>query len=467
LLSRSKPCCYPPVNLLEKTQGTKNFSACVTDPRQGKATYSLESIIQTAVANVLFRMGSKNAFHKESRSSEEAEASIAKFCGIDSGELPTTRAIDDILKRLDHEELNEVLMSIFEVLRKDKLFSDHSMLIPGDRYHLAIDAETTHKYTPNSAHDCANCPFCLKRQRGEEVWYLHMHVVASLVCPGGVRLPLYLYPIHAKSLRLEETASHERFKQECELAAFPLILTKIQERFPRLKFCVLVDSLYANGPAIKFLNEHRLDFMIVRKEGSMKTVGQDCDGLEKIPDDKIVGRVEETSREKEKKYKRSFRFFNEIDYQGMKLHVLRFEEWVFDKDGIQLSYVYWEWLVSWKLTKRNASQTAFRGRMRWLEEDLFNTLKNRGFSIKHDYSRHPSAQVVWSILIMLAFLVTELFVLTRQVITTRQNRSLKDFMRSIFYELRHLYEEIFKASVLQRKTQFRYCFEKTYFFSNH
>jgi hypothetical protein len=458
------PYCCSSADLLEKTQSTKNFSVCVTDPRRKSGTYSLESIIQTALANVLFRMGSKNAFHKEGRSSKEAKASIAKFCGIDSGQLPTTRTIDDVLKKLNHAELNEVQMSVFEVLRKDKLFSDHSMLLPGNRYHLAIDAETTHKYTPGSAHDCKNCPFCLKRERGEEIWYLHMHVVASLVCPGGVRLPLYLYPIHAKSLKLEAAASQEKFKQECELTAFPLILAKIQERFPRLKFCILLDSLYANGPVIKLLNELRMDFIIVRKEGSMKTVGQDCDGLEKIPDDKIVGRVEETCIEKEKKYKRSFRFFNEIDYQGMKLHVLRFEEWIFDKDGTQLSYVYWEWLVSWKLTKRNASLTAFRGRMRWLEEDLFNTLKNRGFSIKHDYSRQSFAQVIWASLILLAFLITELFVLTRQVITAKQNRSIKDFMRSIFYELRHLYKEVFEATALQKKTQFRYCFEKAYFF---
>ena len=55
---------------------------------------------------------------------------------------------------------------------------------------------------------------------------------------------------------------------------------------------------------------------------------------------------------------------------------MRFDEWVFDKNGVQLSYTHWEWIVSWKITKKNAPYTACRGRMRWLEEDLFNTLKN-------------------------------------------------------------------------------------------
>src|SRR6202034_932652 len=236
----------------------------------------------------------------------------------------TTKTVDDLLAKLDHEEMNEVLMSIFEVLRKDKLFADHPELTPGGMYHLAIDAETIHKYTPDSAHDCANCPFCLKRQRGEEIWYLHMHVTVSIVCPTGIRIPIYAYPIHAKSLACDETASQEKFKQECELAAFPMILNKIRNRFPRLKFCVLVDSLYANGPAMKALKENRMEFMIVRKDGSMKTIGEDCDGLEKIAEHKMTGQVEESNVEGEKKIKRSFRFFNEVDYQDMKLNVLRF-----------------------------------------------------------------------------------------------------------------------------------------------
>ena len=412
-------------------------------------------------------MGSKNAFHQESRISKEAEAPIAQFAGIDSRDLPVTRTIDDVLKNLDHEEMNEVLMRVFEVLKKDKLFADHPELIPRGMYHLAIDAETIHKYTPESAHDCKNCPFCLKRQRSEEIWYLHMHVVVSIVCPCGIRIPIYVYPIHAKSLKCDGTVSQEKFKQECELAAFPVILNRIRRRFPRLKFCVLVDSLYANAPAMKILKENQMEFMIVRKDGSMKTVGQDCDGLEKIKANATTGQIEENSIEGKRKIKRFFRFFNEIDYQDMKLNVLRFDEWIFDKTGIQLSHVHWEWLVSWKITKKNAPSTAHQGRMRWLEEDLFNTLKHRGFSIKHDYSRNSSAQIIWSILIMLAFLITELFVLTRQIGPIKRNRSLKDFMKSIFYEILHLCQEIFTAPILYRKTQFRYCFEKAYFSSSN
>jgi hypothetical protein len=122
-------------------------------------------------------MGSKNAFHKEGRSSEEAEASIAKFCGIDSGQLPTTRTIDDVLKKLDHEELNEVQMRVFEVLRKDKFFS--TIRCSFQETDITLLSMQKQRISIPSAHECENCPFCLKRERGEEIWYLHMHAVSK------------------------------------------------------------------------------------------------------------------------------------------------------------------------------------------------------------------------------------------------------------------------------------------------
>jgi hypothetical protein len=225
------------------------------------------------------------------------------------------------------------LMSIFETLRKNKFFSSHSWLIPKGLFHLAIDAETIHKYTPESAHHCEQCPYCLKREREGTVWYAHIQVVASIVCPNGLHIPLCVYPIHAKSLKKESSASDDQFKQECELAAFPVILQKIRDRFPKLPFCVLADSLYANGLAMDILKNLSMEFMIVKKEGSMKTVGRDCDGLALIPDHKANNTRTETTLEGDRKIKRYWSFFNEIEYGDHKINILRFDEWLTNKAG--------------------------------------------------------------------------------------------------------------------------------------
>jgi hypothetical protein len=158
-------CSFPSGRFYKKTQAPKNFSDSVAEPRAERTSYPLTGILQTALANVLFRMESKHAFHQEGRQTSKSEAAIAKFTGIESGRLPSSRTIDDVLNRLNPEEMNEVLMSLFEVLRKDKLFASHRELTPQGAYHLAIDAETIHKYTPESAHDSGQCPHCLKRQK--------------------------------------------------------------------------------------------------------------------------------------------------------------------------------------------------------------------------------------------------------------------------------------------------------------
>jgi len=417
-------------------------------------------LLNVALATVLFRTESKHAFHQESRSSEIAEAAIAKFVGINDCELPSTKTVDDVLCRLDYQEVNDVLMNLFDNLRKSKLFTSHPGLIPRGMYHLALDAETVHKYTNDSDHNCAQCPHCLKRQRGDDIWYLHMHVTASIVCPGGIRIPLYVYPVHATSLNIKENDSQETFKQECELSSLPIILKAIRKRFPKLYFCVLLDSLYANGPSMKILEMNNMEWGIVRKNGSMKTVGQDCDGLAKLEGHTKTNYLEENMVISGKKTKRVYEFFNEVGYQDQKLNILRFNEWTFDQNGQEEFHVYCEWIVSWKLTKKNVVQTAAQGRLRWLEEDLFNTLKNRGFKIKHDYSRNPSAQLIWFILINIAFLISELFSRLRRVVPIKKMRSLKDFMKSLFHELRCVGQRVLEIAMLRNRGQFRYIFDK-------
>ena len=409
---------------------------------------------------MLFRTESKHAFHQESRSSEATESAIAKFVGIGDCKLPNTKTIDDVLCRIDYQEMNHVLMNLFDNLRKSKLFTSHPGLTPRGMYHLAIDAETVHKYTNGSDHNCAQCPHCLKRQRGDDIWYVHMHVTASIVCPGGIRIPLYVYPVHAISLNIKENDSQETFKQECELSSLPIILTAIRKRFPKLYFCVLLDSLYANGPSIKILEVNSMEWAIVRKNGSMKTVGQDCDGLAKLESHAKTNYLEENMIINGKKTKRVYEFFNEVGYQDQKLNILRFNEWTFDQDGQEKFHVYWEWIVSWKLTKKNVTQSAAQGRLRWLEEDLFNTLKNRGFKIKHDYSRNSSAQLIWFILINIAFLISELFSRLRRIISIKKTRSLKDFMKSLFHEIRCVGQNVLEIAISRNKGQFRYIFDK-------
>lgn len=439
----------------------------IKDPRKGKITYSLETILSTAFATVLFRCESKNAFFNAATADSKSKSSIGQFCqtiaGCGGKELPNSKTVDDVLVKLNLDSMNDLLIGQFEQIRLSKVFHQYSdLLLPLGRYCFAIDGEVIHRYTPDSSHECENCPYCLKRQRGDTIWYHHVIVVASLVCPGGIKIPLYCYPIHAKALESGTSTSDENLKQECESKALPKIMAVLKKRFPRLKMCILLDALYANGPTIDLLTTYRVDFLIVRKKGNMTTVGEDCDGLGRCNEHRKSNLIHSKKRDN-KGYViiRDYKFFNEIPYQQHNLNLLRFTESRLDSNGNKKSGTHWEWISSWKLTKKKCEPTMMVGRLRWYEEDLFNTVENRGFNICHDYSRDPNAQMVWVILIMMAAAITECFVRLREIVPRLGKSSIRAFLVELIYQLKLISEEvIFGAASLATGRQLRYHLPK-------
>lgn len=444
----------------KKLKIQKLFEKFITDPRNGQCKYTLSSLLSTALFNVQFLNGSKNSFQTQAHESPKIKEKISRFIGRGDSAFPVTKTVDDVLEQLDFKEFNNVLMQLFENIRLSKLFFEHDELIPSAEYHIAFDGEKIHTYSPDSDHDCESCPYCLKRKRGDTIWYCHMILVASLVCPRGFKLPIYVHPIRAQAIHGKEASSDDIHKQECELSALKMIIPILRERFPKLKMCALLDSLYANGPTFDLLENNRFSYAIVRKKGSMSSVGKDCDGLLKLPNYESSHSIQRNSSDPNgTKVRQKVTYFNKIDYQEKKINVLRFHEVVITPNGKKRT-VYWEWIVSWKITQRNGLHSAERGRLRWHEEDLFNTVENRGYAIGHDYSRNYRAQMVWIVLIMIALFINECFTRTRNMIKRRGKMSIRDFLKNIFSELRYIsFEAIFTASILHRRTQFRYCFD--------
>ena len=106
----------------------------VTDLRKN-STYPLHSILLVAFSTVLFRSESKHSFHTEASCNEETQKKVAQFCGCPNKQFPNVKTIDDALSKLSIDEMNGVLMDLFEQIRLSKLFSQHSThLLPKGMY---------------------------------------------------------------------------------------------------------------------------------------------------------------------------------------------------------------------------------------------------------------------------------------------------------------------------------------------
>jgi hypothetical protein len=441
----------------------------IPDRRNQKLiTYSKQSIMMSAMAIFFFRMGSGNKFDEKFHDEDEKYSckNVAKFIDAPEDRVPVIKTIETFLKNLEGESINNLMIDFFKDLQQSKFFKQHPTIMPGDFFLLAADCVHTHTYDHPHHVDMNgnnNCECCLKRvynkdTENEKVKWLHSTLVFSFVFMGGLKIPIYRHPIRAKQVVNFENASEDAHKQECELVALKASLPVIREAFPRMKMVLLLDGLYANRPVIRLAKENRCGYIIVRKESCLPVLGRECDEQALQPNHaKNCVRKCKKIDNKGWYFEEKYAWFNSM-YLGedVTTNVLRFWETRVKEESTE-SYKC-EWLFSWRLSAKTCEVAARQARVRWEIEDLFNTLKNRGFNLNHDYSRDPRSCFNWQGLSLLAFGIFELFRFS-EAVQKRGQWSQSTLAEKLQGQL--LYrptEELFHERCLSKRIQFRYHF---------
>ena len=290
---------------------------------------------------------------------------------------------------------------------RQKVFQLHPEFIPQGEFAVTIDAYATHTYYDHNQHPCKCCSYCLKRTRGDKTWYLHFDLVVSFVAPNGLQIPLLFHRIRNRPEWSQ--LSDDKWKQECERTALPLLLRELRQQFPRLRLCIHMDALHATDPTLSLLKELKMGYSIVKKTKVLKTVGADCEGLKKIQ-----ATFQEVNIKKEDKrfdIQQKICFFNDVGYRDHGLSIIQLDEHAEKKPSkrfakIQSKQTHWEWIVHQVLTKENVGIVATGSRIRWKQEDLFNSLQCRGFAVHHDFNRAPTSQSVRLYLTLIAYAIS-------------------------------------------------------------
>jgi hypothetical protein len=371
------------------------------------------------------------------------------------------------MQNLDKQSINNLMISFFKDLQQSKFFKQHPEIMPGDFFLLAADCVHTHTYD-HPHHVDANgendCDCCLERvyNKGtekEKTRWIHSVLVFSFIFECGLKLPIYSHPIRAKQIIGLETASEESHKQECELVALKSTLPIIREAFSRMDIVLLLDGLYANKPVLRLAKEHRCGYIIVRKEGCLNLLAKDCDEKEATSNHKknCVKHCQKVNNQGWH-IKQRYSWFNSR-YLGedVSTNVLRFQE-THTKEGEKSKIYQCEWLFSWRLSANTCELAARQARLRWEIEDLFNTLKNRGNNLNHDYSRNPHSCFNWQGVSLLAFSIFELFRFS-EAVKQRGDWPQRTLANKLLSQLlQRPTMEIFSEKYLLKRVQFRYHF---------
>jgi len=335
------------------------------------------------------------------------------------GRVPCDTQMREILDPVDPEQLRPVFRDIFAQLADGKVLE--KMLFLGDFYLLALDGT---EYFSSSEVHCQQC-LCKKRHNGEVVYH-HALLGAVLACPQRREVvPLMPEPILNRD---------GQTKNDCERNALARWLLKFRQDHPHLRVIATLDALYANAPVIGDLSKALVPWIIRVKEEDHAFL------FEQVRQRAQQGQVEDFSLMGSDGVRRHFRLAYDLPLNEShpEVRVDFLEESEMQGDAEYRITLIVDPIL--RLCPERAETVMWGGRSRWkVENETFNTLKNQGYHLEHNYGHGcQNLSVVLAMLMMLAFLVDQTSQLCCALFTAAwekcgSKRALWQGVREIFH----------------------------------
>ena len=394
--------------------------AKVPDHRAANASIPLADALMSGFAMFSLKDPSLLAF--DERRLERPESLHGVF-GV--GVIPSDTQMRTILDEVAPTHLRRAFRSVFHQLQRGKVLPKLTCL--GGHLLLAIDGTGIHS-SENIGAD-----YCLTKERRDGTIEYHLQMVAGAFVSPDCKEVFVLCP---ELIRRQDGSN----KNDCERKAVRRFFVDFRREHPHLKVIVTEDGLSANAPHIKDLMAHDLRYILSAKPGDhaymfshIDTAAERGDVTDLIlPDGKMTNRTH------------CFRFLNAVPLNKASEDELRvnfLEHWEVETRGEEVIVRNrFSWVTDLTITPDNAMEIMRCGRARWrIENETFNTLKNQGYNLGHNYGlgkKHLSA--VFMHLMLLAFLVDQvqqlccpLFQAARAKVSSK--RSLWERIRSYFH----------------------------------
>jgi hypothetical protein len=404
----------------------------VSDPRLVSPTIPLGDALMAAFAMFSLKCPSLLSFDRD-----RADPNIRRLYHV--GRIPCDTSMREILDGVDPAEIRSIFVDVFRCLQRGKVLE--RFVYWNNSYLLAMDG--TEYFASNKIH----CPSCQeKHSRTGVTTYSHAAVGAALVDPDHCEvIPLCPEPI----IRQDGVT-----KNDCERNATRRLLHHIRREHPHLGFVVIEDGLSSNGPHIKDLLDHRMNFILGAKPGDHPFLFEKA--VKAIDEGRADTLETFDSRSGER---RSYTAVTGLPLNESHSDLLvSFVSCTVDK-GEKSTTFSWVTDLPTTPTRKMLPLIERGGRTRWkIENETFNTLKNQDYHFEHNYGHgFRNLSTVLMFLMMLAFLVDQtqqlacpLFAAAAAKINCK--RRLWEKMRALFFEfafddMAALYETIVRGHV--------------------
>lgn len=236
---------------------------------------------------------------------------------------------------------------------------------------LLMPMDGTQYFSSKSIH----CDQCNNTTHNGTVTYSHTVVTPVIVAPGNPNV----IPLEPEFIIPQD--GHE--KQDCENAAAKRWLSTYGPLHRSLGISVLGDDLYCKQPLCEAITKQRMNYILVCKPDSHKTLYEWVKGLEVTGG---VQTVEIKRRDGKHRFTDIYRFVNQVPLRDGEdaLNVNWCELTTIRDDGKQ-TYKN-AFATNHLITETNVADIVRDGRTRWkVENENNNTLKTKGYNLTHNF----------------------------------------------------------------------------------
>jgi Transposase DDE domain len=357
------------------------------DPRSAAVEIPLGDTLMSAFAMFALKDPSLLAFDHRRRDPND---NFRTLSGIHR--VPCDSQMRAVLDPVDPADLRPPFRAVFHRLQRGQVLK---RFVYQDGYYL-VSLDGTTYFSSAAIH----CPSCLvKHQRNGNSTYSHQLLGATLVHPDLKEvIPLAPEPI------LQQDGQD---KNDCERNATRRWLRSFRREHPHLPVIVVEDALSSNAPHLRDLRAARARYIIGVKPGDHAFLFDHVQTRDEAGQMQVLTLVDPATQ-----VRHHFRFCAgaplNASHPDELVNVLLYWEIPPDQNA-KAKVQHFSWITDLALKADTVWDIMRGGRARWkIENETFNTLKNQGYHLEHNYGHGvQNLSVVLALLMMLAFLVDQ------------------------------------------------------------
>lgn len=382
--------------------------------RQQSAAYSIHDAVMSGFACMYFQEPSMLQFQQHLEQTHH-QNNLRTLFGVE--QIPSANALKEVVDEQDSKQFHPIFKGIAQRLQRGKQL-DAYKLTDGLTV-CSIDG--TQFYSSQSVR-CSHCLTKNKDNPNKPTIYQHCALQAALMHPAQK----FVIPLMVEPIRNADGAK----KQDCETNAAKRLIPPLRQFYPRMGLIITGDDLFSRQPTIERVLDNRFHFFFVAKSSSHAYMMKWLDTYPKLHE----------LRERDAKGRTIlYQWMNDVPLHGdkgaVRVNYFCKKTLATIPDGQEKIIRTESWVTDLEVTEERVALFARGAKSRWkIENECFNTLKNQGYHLEHNYG-HGDKHLAFNFycLTLLAFLFHQVFELCDAAYQANRAKGSK---RSLWEKLR-------------------------------